>query len=82
MDSLASDRAPFALTRFDTRGFADEIRQRFGDEEDAPFDIEVCDFTGHRANWIVLSAGWSTPHETLDELVRMCAERGLHMYAT
>src|SRR6185312_13931924 len=79
MDRLAKDRAALALTRFDARAVADEIRRRFGDGDDAPFLIEVCDFTGERANWIMLSSGWSVPDETLQELVRICADRGLHV---
>ncbi len=82
MDSLSNDRAPFALTRFDASSFAGEIRQQFGDGDEAPFAIDVCDFTGSRANWIILSAGWSTPHESLQKLMRMCTDRGLHIYAT
>jgi hypothetical protein len=81
MDSLGRDRAPFALRRFDADAFANEVRQRFGDGDEAPFSIDVCDFTGQRANWLILSSGWSTPHEAIDELLRMCAERGLHVFA-
>lgn len=81
MDSLGQDHAPFALTRFDANGFADEIRKAFGDGDDAPFEIDVCDFTGHRANWIILSSGWSTPDETLKKLVQLCGDRGLHIFA-
>src|SRR2546428_11243216 len=81
MESVGRDEAPFALTRFDARGFANEVRRRFGDGDDAPFVIEECDFTGHRANWIVLSCSWSTPPETLNELARTCAAAGLHVYA-
>ena len=81
MDSLGEDRAPFALTRFDVEGFADEIRQTFGDGDDAPFGIDVCDFMGHRANWITLSSGWSTPDERLKKLVLLCRDRGLHIFA-
>lgn len=81
--NLDEDRAPVALTRFDAHGFADEIRKRFGGEEneDAPFIVEVCDYTGHRANWIMLECGWSVPEDALAELVRMCAERGLHLHS-
>jgi hypothetical protein len=79
---IAEDRVPFALTRFDAKAFADEIRARFGDGEEPTFIIDVGDFKGHRANWIILSAGWGTPEQTLVELVRMCANRGLHIYAT
>ncbi len=82
MDSLGRDQAPFSLTRFDAIGFADEIRHRFGDGDEAPFTIDVCDFTGHRANWLILSAGWSVPHETIDDLLKMCAARGLHIFAS
>jgi hypothetical protein len=81
MDGLGEDRAPFALTRFDARSFADEIHQRFGDGDPAPFIIDVCDFTGQRANWIIVSAAGSTLEE-VDELVLMCNNRGLHVYAT
>jgi hypothetical protein len=81
MDSLGRDRAPFALSRFDANGFADEIRQRFEDGDDAPFIIDVCDFTGQRANWLIVSSGWSLPREKIDELLRMCAARGLHIFA-
>lgn len=81
LKSLGEDRAPIALTRFDAAGFADEIRRTFGDGEDAPFIIHVCDFTGNRANWIMLSSGWSTPDETLRKLVEMCEKRGLYIYA-
>jgi hypothetical protein len=81
MNSLAKDHAPIALARFDAKAFADEIRRRFGDGDEAPFSIDVCDFTGQRANWLILSSGWSTPHETIDELLRMCADRDLHIFA-
>ena len=81
MDSLGRDRAPLALARFDAHALADEIRQRFGDGDEAPFAIDVCDFTGQRANWLILNSGWSTANETIDELVRMCAKRGLHVFA-
>jgi hypothetical protein len=81
MGSLGQDRAPFALTRFDAKGFADELRGTFGDGDDAPFVIDVCDFTGQRANWIILSSGWSTPDETLTKLVKLCGDRGLHVFA-
>ena len=81
MDSLGKDRAPSALAWFDAKGFADEIRQRFGDGDDAPFTIDVCDFTGQRANWLILSSGWGVPKESIDELLRMCAARGLHIFA-
>jgi hypothetical protein len=70
-----------ALARFDAHAFADEVRRRFGDGDDAPFFVEVCDFTGQRANWVVLSCGWSTPPETLDALIRLCSDRGLHIHA-
>jgi hypothetical protein len=82
MDSLGQDRAPFALARFDAKGLADEIRNRFGDGDDSPFSIDVCDFTGHCANWIILSSRWSTPDETLNKLVQLCEERRLHIFAT
>ena len=81
MDSLGRDRAPFALTRFDADAFADEIRRRFGDGDEAPFTINVCDFTGNRANWLILSSGWSIPHETIDELLKLCAGHRLHIFA-
>jgi hypothetical protein len=81
MDSLGQDRAPLALARFDARGFADEIRHRFGDGDEAPFIIDVCDFTGWRANWLILSSGRGVPRESIDELLRMCAARGLHVFA-
>lgn len=68
--------------RFDAHAVADQIRQRFGDGQDAPFLIEVGDFKGHRANWILLSAGWHTPDEVLAELVQMCANRCLHIHAS
>lgn len=79
---IAADQVPFALTRFDTDALADEILARFGDDVDAPFVIDVCDFKGHRANWIVLSTGWHTPDEILTVLLRMCSNRGLHILAT
>ena len=81
MDSLGQDRAPLALSRFDAKGFADEIRHRFGDGDEAPFSIDVCDFTGQRANWLILSSGWSVPQESIDDLLKMCAARGLHIFA-
>jgi hypothetical protein len=81
MDSLGEDRAPRAIARFDAKAFADEIRQRFGDGDDAPFIIDVCDFTGQRANWLILSSGWGVPKESIEELLRMCAARGLHIFA-
>lgn len=79
MDSLGRDQAPFASTRFDAKGFADEIRIRFGGGDEPPFIIDICDFTGHRANWLILSSGWSVPQESIDELLRMCAARDLHI---
>ena len=79
MKSLDEDRAPLALKRFDAEAFADEVRRTFGDDDDAPFQIEVFDFAGHRANWIILNSGWSTPDETLQELVKMCKGRGLYI---
>lgn len=81
MASLGEDRAPFALARFDANGFADEIKQTFGDGDDAPFVIDVCDFTADRANWIILSSSWSTPAETIEKLVQLCKSRGLHIFA-
>jgi hypothetical protein len=81
MDSLGQDQAPFALARFDAEEFADEIKHRFGGGDEAPFSIDVCDFIGHRGNWLILSSGWSVPQETIDELLRMCAARGLHIFA-
>jgi len=81
MAGLGQDRPPFSLTRFDAKGFAEMIRQSFGDGEDAPFVIDVCDFTGHRANWIILSSGWSTPDETLKRLMQLCGACGLHIFA-
>jgi len=82
MDSLGNDQAPFAIVRFDAHAFADDIRKQFGDGDDAPFIIDVCDFTGHRANWIILSSAWTTSDEALSKLVRMCEERGLHIFAS
>lgn len=82
MDSLRQDRAPIALVRFDAKGFADEIRRRFGDGDEAPFSVDVCDFTGQRANWLILSSGWGVPQESIDELLRMCAARRLHIFAS
>jgi hypothetical protein len=81
MRCLGKDVAPFALARFDAHAFAGGIRKRFGDGDDAPFTMEVCDFTGNRANWIILSAGWGVPPELLTELVRMCEDRRLHIVA-
>lgn len=81
MDRLGQDRVPLALARFDAKGFADEILKRFGNGDDKPFIIDVCDFTGQRANWLILSSGWGVPKESIDELLRMCAERGLHIVA-
>jgi hypothetical protein len=77
--SILNDRAPWALTRFDALGFAKELRRRFGEGEDALFEMDVCDFTGHRANWILLSTGWSTGEPVLSELQRLCTERSLHL---
>jgi hypothetical protein len=57
MEGVSRDQPPFALARFDAKGFVDEIRQRFGDGDEAPFSIDVCDFTGHRANWLILTSG-------------------------
>jgi hypothetical protein len=81
MDSLGRDRAPLALARFDAKRFADEIRHRFGDGDEAPFVIDVCDFTGQRANWLILSSGWGVARESIDELLQMCAARGLHIFS-
>ena len=78
---LGEDRAPWGLTRFGARGVAEEIRGRFGGDEASPFCIDVCDFAGWRADWMVVSCGWSTPPEALEELARMCAQRGLHVHA-
>ena len=80
MSSIEKDRAAFALTRFDAQAFADEIRKRFDGGEDPPFIIDVCDFTGNRANWIAVSCGRATL-DMITELVRMCERRGLHMYS-
>ena len=81
MSSLGQDHAPLALGRFDAHGFADEIRTRFGGGDEPPFIVDVCDFTGNRANWLVVSCGWGLPPELLTELVRMCEERGLHIHS-
>jgi hypothetical protein len=79
MERLGRDEPPLALARFDARGFADQIGRRFGEGDDAPFvGIDVCDFTGHRANWITLACGGSASPEVVDELARMCAAAGLH----
>ncbi|GEM_PF-4781793 len=82
MAGFGKDQASFAIVRFDAHAFADAIRKRFGDGDDAPFSIDVCDFTGHRANWIILSSGWTARQETLIELVQMCEDRGLHIFAS
>lgn len=79
--SLAKDRAPLSLIRFDTKAFANELRATFDDGGGAPFDIEVCDFTGHRANWIILNSRSSPPDEVLKKLVQLCEDRGLHVCA-
>ena len=55
---------------------------RFGEHDDAPFTIDVGDFKGHRANWLVLSGSSQTSEGTLTELVSMCTRHGLHIYAT
>jgi hypothetical protein len=81
MNSLGKDRAPLALARFNARGFADEIRHQFGEGDEAPFNIDICEFTGQRANWLVLNSSWSVPQESVDELLKMCAARGLHIFA-
>jgi len=81
MSSLEQDRAPLALARFDARGFAEEIRRRFGAADESPFIVNVCDFTGNRANWLAVSCGWGLPPEQIDELVRMCEERALHIHS-
>jgi hypothetical protein len=81
MKALEQDRAPRALARFDAEAFAKEIRTRFGDGEESPFIVDVCDFTGNRANWLALSCGWGLPPETVTELVRMCEQRGLHIHS-
>ena len=80
MSQLGQDRAPFSLVRFDAHGFADELRDRFGEDDNSPFVIDVCDFTGHRANWIILSASQATA-VAIRELHRMCRDRGLHLYS-
>lgn len=82
MDSLGRDLAPRAIARFDAKAFADEIQNRFGDGDDAPFVIDVCDFTGQRANWLILSSGWGVPQELIDELLKMCVASGLHIFAS
>jgi len=84
MRSLDQGRCPYGLVRFDAEFFAHEMRQRFGDpssDAEAPFIIDVCDFTGHGANWILLECGWHVPEESLAEVVRMCAQRGLHVHS-
>jgi hypothetical protein len=81
MSSIEQDRAPLALARFDASGFAEEIRRRFGDGEEAPFVVDVCAFTGNRANWLAVSCGWGVPPERITELLRMCDERGLHVHS-
>ncbi len=50
-------------------------------ETKSPFSIDVRDFTGQRANWLILSSGWSVPQESIDDLLKMCAARGLHIFA-
>jgi len=83
MKKIGDDRAPLGLVRFDAEAFADEIRNRFGDlnvDAEAPFIVEVYDFTGHRANWIMLECGWSVPEKALVELIHMAARQGLHVW--
>jgi hypothetical protein len=81
MSSLEQDRAPLALARFDAQSFADEIRRRFGEGEEAPFIVNVYDFTGNRANWLAVSCGWGLPPERISELARMCEGRRLHIHS-
>ena len=81
MRSLEQGRAPLAIARFDAQSFAEEIRRRFGGGEEPPFLVDVCDFTGNRANWLVVSCGWGLPPDLISELVRMCQERGLHIHS-
>lgn len=81
MRGLEQDRPPFAVVRFDARAVADEIRSRFGDGDDAPFAVDVSDFTGNRANWLSVSCGWGLPPETIGELVRLCGRHGLHVHS-
>ena len=61
MSGLEQDRPSFAMARFDARGFADEIRTRFGGGEEPPFIVDVCDFTGNRASWLVVSCEPNRP---------------------
>jgi len=75
---IGQDRAPFALTRFDAYALAEEIRKRFGDVDDGPFIINVGDFKGHRANWIILEIV-DASDEALTEVAEMCASQELHV---
>ena len=78
---IDQDRAPLAIARFDAHSFADEIRRHFSGGEDPPFLVDVCDFTGNRANWLLVSCGWGLPSDLFTELARMCEERGLHIHS-
>src|SRR5687767_11262162 len=80
MSSLEKDRPPFALVRFDAKALAEEIHHRFGDGEERPFHVDVCDFTGNHANWLAISSGWGQP-EKVAELVQMCKQRRLQIHA-
>jgi hypothetical protein len=77
--AVYDDQAPLGLVRFDAQAIADELRGHFGG--DSPVNIEVCDFTGHRANWILVECGWSVSDEAFMRLVNICTTHGLHVHA-
>jgi hypothetical protein len=57
MKRLGDDRAPFALKRFDARGFAEKIEQRFGGTEERRLSstsaiLQVNERTGPFSVWV------------------------------
>ncbi|HEY8750743.1 MAG TPA: hypothetical protein VIM11_22350 [Tepidisphaeraceae bacterium] len=86
-EAIGQDEAHPAMQRFDTKTFLKDLYSAFGGEErwsddsfEAPFTMDVADFTGTPANWIILNAGYSRVKDVVSKLIQVCKRHDLVLF--
>ena len=80
LEAIGQDEAHPAMQRFDANSFLKDLRTAFGDDEQAPFSLDVADFTGTPANWIVVNAAYSNLKQTRSKLIHLCTRHHLVLF--
>jgi hypothetical protein len=80
--SILADKPHPSLERFDASQARKAILERLGvdDEGETPMTCEVCDFTGQKANWLLLNMFGDFAAKALPCMIDAAEELGLSLY--